>query len=374
MKQILVIGGGSIGERHVRCFQNSGRADVSLCEINDDLRAAVRERYQLRQTFGSLNEALADSAFDAAVICTPAHLHVAMAMELAAHGCGILIEKPLSISLQGTSALIAEVASRQIPVSVAYVLRQHPALQALRECVQQQRFGRPVQIAYTGGQFFPLYRPAYREIYYTKHETGGGAIQDSLTHIVNAAEWIVGPVTKLVADAEHCVLDGVDVEDTVHLLTRHAPLALIEKTENAAGVSATPSHSVGDSPERQRSVSERQLASASRATPLLLGSFSLNQHQAPDESTWTVNCEHGTVRFEFHNNRWLSCTEPGSDWVIEEQFPIERDDLFIRQANLFLDQLDNKVGPACSLDEALQTLRVNMAALRSVKSGTWDNL
>ncbi len=339
MKQILVIGGGSIGERHVRCFQNTGRATVSLCEINEDLRTSVANRYHLQQTFDSLDEALATATFDAAVVCTPANLHVGMALQLASKGCGILIEKPLSVSIDGTHELIAEVAERQIPVSVAYVLRHHPALQALRKCVQQQRFGRPVQLAYTGGQFFPLYRPAYRDTYYTRHETGGGAIQDALTHTVNAAEWIVGPIAKLVADAEHCVLDGVEVEDTVHLLTRHT------HADNSHSTSAP-----------------------------LLGSFSFNQHQAPNESTLTVNCEGGSVRFESHNNRWLSCTEPGTDWVVEEQFSLERDDLFIRQANAFLDQLDSQVGPACSLEEALQTLRVNMATLRSVKSGAWETL
>ena len=343
MKNILIIGGGSIGERHVRCFQNTGRATVSLCEINNELRAAIAERYQLQQTFGSLNSALKESTFQGAVVCTPAHLHVGMAKELVAYGCGLLIEKPLSISLKGTSELIAEAAKRRLPVSIAYVLRQHPALRGLRECVRQQRFGRPVQITYTGGQFFPLYRPAYREIYYTKHETGGGAIQDALTHPVNAAEWIVGPITKLVADAAHCVLDGVDVEDTVHLLTRHA---FAENVPNES----------------------------SATTPPVLGSFSLNQHQAPNESALTVICENGAVRFESHNNRWLSCAEPGSEWVVEEEFSLERDDLFIRQANAFLDQLDQQAGPTCSLDEALQTLRVNLATLRSVQTGAWETL
>ena len=340
MKRILVIGGGSIGERHVRCIQNTGRADVTLCEINDELRSAVGGRYRLQQTFSSLDTALAESSFDAAVICTPAHLHVSMAMTLARHDCGMLIEKPLSISLEGIDEFIAEVHRRQIPVSVAYVLRQHPALNAMRECVQQNRFGRPVQIAYTGGQFFPLYRPAYREIYYTRHETGGGAVQDALTHIVNAAEWVVGPVMKLVADAEHCVLEGVEVEDTVHLLTRH--------------VEGHPESAASERP--------------------LLGSFCLNQHQTPNESTWTVICERGTLRFEFHRNRWLTCAEPGADWVVEEEFEIERDELFTRQASMFLDQLDGNVAPACSLDEALQTLRVNLAALQSLKSTAWENV
>jgi predicted dehydrogenase len=334
MKRILIIGGGSIGERHVRCFQATQRADVSLCEINDDLRTVVGERYELKRSHRSIEEALADSAFDAAVICTPAHLHIPMAYQLAAHGCGLLIEKPLSISQDGTDGLIAEIADRQIPASVAYVLRQHPALQAMRACVAEGRFGRPVEVVYTGGQHFPFYRPAYREIYYARHEMGGGAIQDALTHVVNAAEWIVGPVTKLVADATHQLLEGVDVEDTVHLMTHHAA-----STE-----------------------------------AFVMGSFSLNQHQAPNESTWTVICENGTVRFEFHHNRWLSCTQPGSDWVVEESFQIERDELFVRQANAFLDQLDEKTGPACSLAEAKQTLRVNLSALKSVQSGAWENV
>ena len=38
MKKILIVGTGSIGERHTRCFLATGRAQVSICEPNDDLR------------------------------------------------------------------------------------------------------------------------------------------------------------------------------------------------------------------------------------------------------------------------------------------------------------------------------------------------
>jgi predicted dehydrogenase len=206
------------------------------------------------------------------------------------------------------------------------VLRQHPALIAMKRAVDDRRFGRPVQVVMTGGQCFPFYRPAYRETYYTKHETGGGAIQDALTHTLNAAEWLVGPITKLVADAEHCLLASVDVEDTVHVLTRHGSV---------------------------------------------MGSFSLNQHQPANESTLTIICERGMLRWVSHRNRWLSCEIPGSPWTVEEGFSIARDDLFISQANAFLNQLENTQGPACSLAEGLQTLRVNLAALQSVKTLEW---
>lgn len=325
MKQILVIGGGSIGERHVRCFQRTGRCNVSLCEVNDDVRNRVVQTYDLHRSFTSLDDVL-DKGFDAAVICTPAHLHIPMAKQLAAQGVHLLIEKPLSISLEGIDELRALLIKHQVTASVAYVYRAHPALTEMKQALEQHRFGRPVEVVVNSGQHFPFYRPAYRETYYTRHETGGGAIQDALTHLMNASEWLVGPVTRLVADAEHCVLDGVDVEDTVHIIAR-----------------------LGD----------------------VLGSFSLNQHQPPNESTLTVICERGALRLEAHKRRWLSCEKPDAPWTVEEEFALERDDLFVNQAAGFLDALDGKAHPACPLDAGLQTLRVNLAALQSVRERRW---
>lgn len=328
MKRILIVGGGSIGERHLRCFQNTKRAEVSLCEIREPLRRQLGERYGLSQSFGSLDEALTQP-WDAGVICTPANWHIPMAGQFAEQSIGVLIEKPLSMSLEGIAEFQELAQSKNLPVSVAYVYRQHPGLAAMKQALDENRYGKIVQIVMVGGQHFPFYRPAYRETYYTKHETGGGAIQDALTHMMNAAEWLVGPVTRLVADAENCVLDGVEVEDTVHLLTRHGGI---------------------------------------------LGSFSLNQHQPANETILTVICERGVVRLESHNSRWLSCREPDQPWTIEEEFPLERDDLFIAQANAFLDQLEGQRGPACSVEEGLQTLKVNLAALQSLKSGEWITL
>jgi predicted dehydrogenase len=328
MKRILIIGGGSIGERHLRCFLRTGRAEVGLCDVNEKLRTDVAQRYNVKQVYSTLNDALS-AEFDAAVICTPADLHIPMAIDIAGRNMGILIEKPLSISQERIDELKAVVESKQLAVSVAYVLRHHPALLAMKQYLNGGAFGRPVQVVFTGGQHFPFYRPAYRGTYYTRRATGGGAIQDALTHIVNAAEWIVGPITRLVADAEHFILEGVDVEDTVHLVTRH-------------------NH--------------------------VMGSFSLNQHQAPNETTLTIICEHGTVRYEAHAARWLTCSEPNSPWKVEEEFQFERDDMFLTQANAFLNQLEGSAGPACSLDEARQTLCANLAALKSLETGTWIKL
>jgi predicted dehydrogenase len=325
---ILIAGVGSIGERHLRCFIASGRADVSFCEVNAPLRRKIAEQYGVEHSFDSFEGALAAKP-DAVVICTPAHLHVPMALAAARSEAHLLIEKPLSTSLEGVAALEQEIIQRQRIAAVAYVYRAHPALAAMREAIHSGRFGKAVQMVATFGQHFPLYRPAYRQTYYCNRATGGGAVQDALTHVINAGEWLVGSVERLVADAAHQVLDGVKVEDTVHVLTRHGEV---------------------------------------------MGDFSLNQHQAPNEGTLTVICERGTARFEYHNARWRWMTEPGGDWHDESVGPLERDTLFLRQAGAFLDAIAGIKPPLCTLAEATQTLRVNLAILSSVEKQNWQTI
>ncbi len=327
-KSILIVGVGSIGERHLRCFQATGRAELSLCEVNPVLRKTVAERYQVANVFGDLETALASKP-DAVAICTPSNLHIPMALAAAKCGIHLFIEKPLSTTLEGIAELQGEVRERKLVACVGYVFRAHPALAAMREAIRNGRFGQPVQVVGTFGQNFPFYRPAYRDTYYKNHATGGGAVQDALTHVVNAQECLVGPVDRLIADAAHQVLEGVEVEDTVHLITRHGSV---------------------------------------------LGSVSLNQYQAPNEGFHTVVCQKGTVCFERHNNRWRWQTDPGDTWHDEPAFAMERDTWFTLQANAFLDSLAGIHPPLCTLEEGLQTLRVNLAILRSIKEGKWQTL
>ncbi|MGE5191316.1 MAG: Gfo/Idh/MocA family protein, partial [Deltaproteobacteria bacterium] len=274
--RVVVIGVGSIGERHVRCFQATGRADVLLVETRDALAEQVSRRYGV-PAFADLETALARRP-TAAVVATPAPLHVPQATRLVEAGLHVLIEKPLSVSLEGVSRLLELATRHQATVGLAYVYRAFPMLAAMRLALRSGQFGAPRQVTAVCGQHFPTYRPAYRETYYIDRKTGGGAIQDALTHIINLGEWLVGPVERVVADAAHLVLPGVDVEDTVHVLTRHGAI---------------------------------------------LGCYSLNQHQAPNESTVSVICDEGTVRCEIHNNRWMWMKTPAAAWQEEPFGPVE---------------------------------------------------
>jgi len=325
MNNIVVIGAGSIGERHIRCFRATERCRVGFVEVRRELAGRIVEHYPGVRSFSSLEEALAEN-WDGAVIATPAPLHLPQAQQFVERGIGVLIEKPLSVTPNGAEELIAAVRSVNCAVGVAYVYRAHPVLAEMREFLHSGVFGKPVELVATCGQNFPTYRPAYRETYYAQRESGGGAVQDALTHIVNAGEWLIGPVERVVADLSHQVLPGVDVEDTAHVLARHGTVPAV---------------------------------------------YSLNQHQAPNEVTITVICERGTVRFENHNCRWRKMERPETPWIDSTPLQLERDTLFIRQADAFLDCLERKRAALCSLEEGFQTLRTNLAILRSADTGNW---
>lgn len=320
-----MIGLGSIGERHARCFQATGRASVFGVEPVRERREEVACRLNLSDVYDSLDEALRESP-EIAVVATPAPSHVSIANKIVLANLHVLIEKPLGVNLEGIERLQEEVDRRSLTAGVAYVCRCHPVFAAWREALATGRFGGLLQLVAVSGQHFPTYRPAYRTIYYNDRRTGGGAVQDALTHLLNAGEWVAGPIDRLVADVSHQGLDGVTVEDTAHLLARHGKV---------------------------------------------MASYSLNQYQAPNEISLTAVCESGTVRAEPHAGCWRWQTEPGGGWNDEPLGPVERDTPFIEQAHRFLDAVEGRGLIPCSLAEGLQTLRVNMEALASAESGTW---
>ena len=256
--RILVVGCGSIGERHLRCFQRTGRADVSACDANPALLERIGKEYGV-EGFADAGSALESGKFDGAIVSTPAHTHVPIALATLRAGAAVLIEKPLSASLADAESLRAEAGRSRAFVAVAYVQHFQPAIQAVRDALRSGRLGRPLQAWVATGQHFPTFRPAYREIYYTRHETGGGAIQDALTHAANAVEWLLGPTTRVFCDAAHQSLDGVTVEDTVGVTARNGNV---------------------------------------------LTSYVLNQFQAPNEFTLQVHCEGGSLKADIHRQRW----------------------------------------------------------------------
>jgi predicted dehydrogenase len=316
---VLIIGCGSIGERHLRTFLSTGRCRVIACDTRAALREAMAERYRV-ETAADWRGAAARDDVTAAVVATPAPLHVPIARELLEQGRHALIEKPLALETTGIAELIAARDRAGVHTAVAYVCRAMPGLQAVRDWLARGDFGPVLLVTAQSGQHFPTYRPAYREIYYADPAQGGGAIQDALTHLVDAVQWLIGPTTSLACIAGHQALAGVTVEDTV--------------------------------------------AVAARAGDVIVN-YVLNQFQAPNELTLSFHAAGGSVRYEGHHQRWGHQALGATAWTWTAVGPVERDAFFVAQAHAFLDGCAGRPCPLATLEDGLAAVRFVRAARRS---------
>lgn len=214
----LVCGLGSAGRRHVRNLKAIDPA-IAIAALRrpgaEPLPAGV-ERF-VDHVFDVLDDALAWSP-DVAVIATPAPLHVPQSLALARCGAHVLVEKPLSHTLDGVDALIDTCRARALVLMVAYNLRFEPSLRALHQAMVEGRVGRAVAFRAEVGQFLPDWRPSadYRQGVSARRGLGGGVLLE-LSHEIDYACWLMGEVAGVSARVAHVSDLDLDVEDLAEI-------------------------------------------------------------------------------------------------------------------------------------------------------------
>jgi predicted dehydrogenase len=119
VKQVLVLGGGLIGARRAQSVQQHTKSTlVSVVEPNSDLHIAPATAY-----FCELSEV--SVVVDGAIIATPTPMHSAHGIEAARRGWDILIEKPVTATIQQAKALSKAVIQLGVASLVGHHRRYH---------------------------------------------------------------------------------------------------------------------------------------------------------------------------------------------------------------------------------------------------------
>jgi predicted dehydrogenase len=219
---LLVIGAGSIGRRHARNLKNLG-AKVSLFDVNADLlHTTCKTEGYIPCT--NLESILKEEKPDAALVCTPSHLHIPVAQQMVQAGIDVFIEKPLSNALDGVDNLIRTVHENKCIAMVGFMLRFEPGLKYIKEKI------RPENVAFARlefGSYMPLWRKGvdYRTVYSANRSMGGGTILDD-THELDYACWLFGYPKNIVSVFGKFSSFDIDVEDTA-MITFEYPDKLV---------------------------------------------------------------------------------------------------------------------------------------------------
>lgn len=219
--RVLVLGAGSIGQRHLINLISLGRgvAVVAVDPVESNRAAASALGVT---TAVSLERALSDHAFDAAIVCTPNHLHVRQCSTLLEASVHVFVEKPLAPSLDEALSLGPVVERSGKKLMVGCNLRFHPGVQGIKAVLDQGRIGRPLWARAWFAHYLPNWRPGqdYRQTYSAQKAQGGGILLDAI-HEPDYVSWLFGPVAKVqglmttVSDLE------IDVEDVASYTMWH---------------------------------------------------------------------------------------------------------------------------------------------------------
>lgn len=213
--RVAIVGLGSIGRRH---------ADVvRACTPNVEIvavRRATSGQADGMTVVHETSEAIA-RGLDAAIVATPATLHAPAAIALLRAGVPTLIEKPLAACAEDARAIAGARGSAGGGAAVAYVMRFHPVLRRVRDLVVSGAIGAPRSAQLAVGQHLDQWRPGtdYRASTSALAARGGGVLRE-LSHEIDLARWLLGPVVSVAARTRRDTL-GLDVEDTADLLIAH---------------------------------------------------------------------------------------------------------------------------------------------------------
>jgi predicted dehydrogenase len=211
IKNILLVGYGSIGKRHLNNIKKI-LPDAKLIILRSEKKTKLIDGCEIVSTI----KVALDYQPDAALICNPSSFHLDVALELAKAGIHLFIEKPLSNKLKEIKKFEDIVRRNKIKVMVGYNLRFTPSLIKFKSMLFDGSYGKALFISAEVGQYLPDWRPNvdYKSSVSANANLGGGALLE-LSHELDYLSWLFGEV-EYVSGKIYKVSDlEIDVDDLV---------------------------------------------------------------------------------------------------------------------------------------------------------------
>lgn len=322
--KFMIAGFGSIGRRHFRNLKELGEHDILFFRtgksslptgelsghiVENDIRAALAHQPE------------------AVVVANPTAFHLDVAIPAAQLGCHLLLEKPISNSLDGVEKLQTATKKGDSRVLVGFQFRFHPGLLKALAILKSGELGKPLSARAHWGEYFPNWHPweDYRQSYGARQDLGGGVVF-TLCHPFDYLRWLLGEVVSVTGATRQSGMLEIDVEDQADI-----------ELEFESGIGA---------------------------------SVHLDYLQQPASHWLEIICSEGKMHWEANSgvlHVWNTQSQK------EQKFPLltgfERNDLFLAELRHFVDVVKLGSVPACTLEDGIAALKIAMAVHSSAREG-----
>jgi predicted dehydrogenase len=191
--KVGIVGVGFMGTTHAAGWAETPAEIVGFTAETQGEAGVLAGQYNAK-VYLSLEELLAD--VDVIDICSPTHLHHAMALKAAAAGKHIVCEKPLARTAQQAQEIVTACSKAGVQLLVAHVVRFFPEYALARSAVAEGQIGRPAVIRLQRGSYRPK-KPAGN--WFLDEAKSGGILMDLMIHDYDYARWVAGEVESVSA-------------------------------------------------------------------------------------------------------------------------------------------------------------------------------
>jgi predicted dehydrogenase len=237
---IAIIGcGGITFQNHLPGFALCPDVNiVAVCDTDEAnlRRAGVQSGASIVAT--NYGEILKREDIHAVVIATPNVTHAPIALEAIRNGKHVLCEKPLGMNYAEAKQMADAANQSGVRHMTAFTYRFVPAMRYLSHLVERGDLGEPYHYRSCRLQDWGNRNLGWRQV---KALAGSGELGDMLSHRIDFAHLLMGPMKRLIANAKqwHSVRDGAknDLDDWVGLLAEFANGAsgVLESSKLASG-------------------------------------------------------------------------------------------------------------------------------------------
>ena len=322
--KFLIAGFGSIGRRHFHNLLKLGQEDILFYHtsksqlpdgefkgfaIEKDLSVALNHRPQ------------------AVIVANPTAMHLDVAIPSAKSGCHILLEKPISNSLEQVNILQSAAQETGGHILVGFQFRFHPGLQKAKQLLNSGGIGQPISAIAHWGEYLPDWHPweDYKKSYSARSDLGGGVVL-TLSHPFDYLRWLLGEVRSVSGRIQNTGKLELNVED----------LADID-LEFTNGVK---------------------------------GSVHLDYLEKPAAHWLEIVCSNGKLHFDAITGLLVVSSSKRDR---QQQVPVpagfERNDLFLAEMSHLIDVAKGNAKPVCTLDDGIRALQICLAVHQSSSEG-----
>ncbi|MGP4805456.1 Gfo/Idh/MocA family protein [Agrobacterium cavarae] len=339
--RIIVSGPGLIGKQHVRLVQ--ARHDCQLVAI---VAPATEENAAFARGVGvplydDLRIATRHVIVDGVVISSPNHFHKEQATICLQQGLPVLVEKPITDTVEDAEHLVRLVEQTGVPLLVGHHRTYSPLVSVVLDILRCEKFGKMVAI--TGSALF-MKPDHYFEDGPWRKVKGGGPILINLIHEVGLMRLFAGEICSVQAIASH-QRRGFEVEDTVAINFEFEGGALgTFLLSDAAASNKSWEMTAGENP----------------AYPFF-----------PDDACYHMAGTNGSIDFPSMSFKCYSSPDDRSWWKSFQldRVAVERADPLERQIEHFVDVIARRATPLVSAFDGYQNLRVLQAIIDAIKTG-----